>query len=36
MDSNYVFEWWHIPVGLIAYIIGVWIYKKVYKIDKRR
>lgn len=36
MQSEYIFEWWHVPVVVVGFIAGAWLYSKVWDNYKYR
>lgn len=36
MNSEYIFEWWHIPVAIAVFAIGVYLHSKIWDSYKYR
>lgn len=36
MQSEYIFEWWHVPIVIIGFISGAWLYSKIWDSYKYR
>lgn len=36
MQNEYIFEWWHIPIAIVVFVVGAWLHSKIWDSYKYR